>query len=157
MRQWNCRNFFFYKNQLKLHILKIFMKKKLCETYIYWADIYSIKSPAQALMNTYLSRVVNTSVLGPPGWPWCYRDVYWFVYQFCSRKNSQSNYNFIPFRTFYGKKNDFLKPVTETISWPLTLPEADGLPDIDRTKLFFYDFFLLGLFTDHRKEVLFHL
>jgi len=39
----------------------------------------------------------------------------------------------------------------------LTLSEADGRPVIDRTNFLFYDLFLLGLFTDRRKEVLLYL
>lgn len=39
----------------------------------------------------------------------------------------------------------------------MTLPEADGRPVIDRTNFLFYDLFLLGLFTDRRKEVLLYL
>ena len=39
----------------------------------------------------------------------------------------------------------------------MTLPEADGRPVIDRTNFLFHDLFLLGLFTDRRKEVLLYL
>ncbi len=38
-----------------------------------------------------------------------------------------------------------------------SLSEADVLPVIDRTKLIFYDLFLLGLFTDRIQDVLLYL
>ena len=78
-------------------------------------------------------------------WPWCNIDVYWYVSQFSPRQNS-------PFWMFYVHK----KTDKETSSRPLTLPEADCLPVRDRTKLVFYELFLLGLSTDRRNGVLFY-
>ena len=42
----NCRDFFFYKKQHKMHIFKLFIKKsKTGNRYTCKAAIYSIKSP----------------------------------------------------------------------------------------------------------------